>query len=86
MSFLLYCLGVYFFYHLFNCSDIAAPVRAKILALVHDKVAYSLQCAYCATFWITAAAWCAALVPAAYIVAAPVVNLCLLKILNHLDS
>lgn len=86
MSFLLYCLGVYFFYHFFNCSDIAAPVRAKILALVHDKVAYMLGCSFCLTWWITAGAWCAALVPAAYVVAAPVVNLLLLKTLNRLDS
>lgn len=86
MSFLLYCLGVYFFYHLFNCSDIAEPARAKVLAVVNEKVVYALSCAYCATFWITLAAWCAALVPAAYVFAAPVVNLFLLKTLSRLDS
>lgn len=86
MSFLLYCLGVYFFYHLFNCSDIAAPVRAKILTLVHDKVAYALGCVYCTSFWITLAAWCATLVPLVYVFAAPVVNLFLFKAFSRLDS
>ncbi len=86
MSFLLYCLGVYFWFYLFNCSDIAAPARAKILASVHESISYALQCSYCATFWITVAACCATLVPISYVFAAPVVNLFLFKSFERLTS
>lgn len=86
MSFLIYCLGVYFWYYLFNCADIAAPIRARILAVVHPNVAYAIQCSFCTTSWLTAAAWCAALVPMSYVFAAPVVNLFLSKAFEHISK
>lgn len=86
MSFILYCLGVFFAYYLFNCSDIMESVRTWVLdpKRTPEAVSYAMQCAFCATFWVTLAALGAAQVPLSWLFAAPVINLFLIKILNRL--
>jgi hypothetical protein len=86
MSFILYCLGIYFWFYLFNYSDIAESIRSKVFNVMHPYITYALQCSYCYTFWITLVAFCLSLVPLSYIFAAPVVNLFLFKILNNLSA
>ncbi len=86
MTFLIYCLSVFFFWYLFNCSDIASSCREWVLPRVHDNIAYALGCAFCSTFWLTIAAWIAAPIPASWIFAAPVANLFLVKILDRLNK
>lgn len=85
MSFLLYCLGVFFWFHLFNCSDIAAPIRQWVLARVHPNIGYAIQCAFCSTAWITLVLFSGGLVPPPYVFAAPVINLFLAKISDRLS-
>ena len=84
MSFLLYCLGVFFFYYVFNYSDIAIRCRTWVLDHVNEHIAYALSCALCFTWWVSATAWCFGTVPAAWMFAAPVVNLFLIKLFQRL--
>lgn len=86
MSFLFYCLGIFFGFHLLNHSDIAAPFRNWLYPRLHEKVAYAMSCAFCLTSWITLIIWVAGFVPIPYLFAAPVVNLFLVKIYDHLSD
>lgn len=86
MTFLIYCLGVFFGWYVFNCSDIAQSTRVWILSRAHNNVAYVLGCSLCTTFWVTLSLWAATIVPLSYVFAAPVVNLFLAKTLDHLNK
>lgn len=84
MSFLLYCLGVFFFYYVFNYSDIAARCRIWVLDHVNEQVTYALGCSLCWTWWVSVTGLILGLIPAAWIFAAPVVNLFLIKLFQRL--
>lgn len=85
MSFLLYCLTVFFWFYLLNCSDIAAPVRDKVYPKLHANVVYALGCAFCYTAWVSIAAFMLSAIPLGYVCAAPVVNLFLSKVSTYLE-
>lgn len=84
MSFVIYCLSVFFAFYVFNYADITAQCREWVLARVSENVAYALTCAFCTTFHVTliAALWGA--VPISWAFAAPVVNLFLIKSFQRL--
>lgn len=84
MSLPIYCLIVFFWFYLFNYSDIAARCREWVLARVSDNVAYALGCAFCLTFWVTMFAALRGAAPISWVFAAPVVNLFLIKSFQRL--
>lgn len=73
MNVLIYSISVWFFFYLFNYSDIAAKFRDWVVGHMAKPFDYLVQCAFCTTFYITALA--AIKFPYWYILVAPVINL-----------
>lgn len=73
-SILVYCLCVYFFFHLSCCAEILDKPRAWFLATYPKWLTYPTQCAFCGTFWVTLVAWLMGHVPFVYLFVAPVIN------------
>lgn len=80
---IIYCLSIYFFFHLFGRSDIAAPLRCGLSKVLPSGLIYIGQCAFCFTFWVglvvsVVVSFFAGLVVIPYFLfAAPVLNLVL---------
>lgn len=49
---IIYCLSIYFFFHLFGRSDIAASLRCGLNKILPSGILYIGQCAFCFTFWV----------------------------------
>jgi hypothetical protein len=86
MTFVLYCLSVYFVFYVFNCSDIAEKARVLAAARLPSGIVYALNCALCSTWWVTLGAAILCFVPPSWAMAAPVVNLAIHKTLTKLSS
>lgn len=85
MSFALHCLSVYFAFHLLNCSDVMEPVRVRLYPRLPHLVSYMLGCSFCLTFWVTLGVALSGRAPWGWVLAAPVVNLLILKVITYLD-
>lgn len=85
MTFLLYCLSIFFVYHLYNRSDIAESARQWAATHLHEHVLYALGCAFCLTFHVSLIGAVVGLVPAIWVLAAPVINLFAIKALDKLS-
>lgn len=82
-NFIIYCLSIYFFFHLFGRSDIAAPLRCGLSKVLPSWLLYIGKCSYCFTFWVSliisgVVSWYAGFwVIPYFLLAAPVFNLLL---------
>lgn len=89
-NFIIYCLSIYFFFHLFGRSDIAAPLRCGLSKILPSWLLYIGRCSFCFSFWVGLIAsifvsWYAGLLVIPYfILAAPVFNLVLDLIVQSL--
>lgn len=89
---IIYCLSIYFFFHLFGRSDIAASLRCGLNKILPSGILYIGQCAFCFTFWVglvvsVVISFFAGLVFIPYFLfAAPVLNLILDLVVRALLS
>ncbi len=74
-SLLVYAISFYFFFYLFNHSWIGEGTKNWVIDKVPALVAYSIQCAFCLTFWFTLVLVCWEVKPPYFLITAPVVNL-----------
>jgi hypothetical protein len=76
MDFLyIYPIIIWFFFYIWNHSDILSNFRTFIYNKLNVQIVYLLQCSFCTTFWISGALFIIGLIPALFIVTAPVINL-----------
>jgi hypothetical protein len=84
MTFWFYTAAVFWGFYLLNHSDLFAPIRGWIYPRIGYHVSYALQCAFCATSWITLGVVLSGRAPVSWLFAAPVVNLFAIKIFHYL--
>lgn len=74
-SLLIYAISFYFFFYLFNHSWIGEGTKNWVIDRVPALVAYSIQCAFCITFWFTLIICSLEYRPSYFLITAPVINL-----------
>lgn len=72
---ILYSLYAFFTFHVAINADITEEPRAWVLERLPPLAAYSMTCAFCATWWITFLLGLFDLVPFYYAIAAPTIVL-----------
>jgi hypothetical protein len=85
-SLIVFSLSVYFLYHLLSRSDLLRRPREWAYKVLPGWVTYVISCAFCFTWWVSLFATFIGAVPltAAYLLAAPVVNLLVDQVLQWL--
>lgn len=73
----IYSVSVWFFFWLFNYSDICAKFKKKTLLFlnIYEKLSYLLQCPFCITFWVSVYLFIIGSIDSYFIFVAPVINL-----------
>jgi hypothetical protein len=52
-----FAIYIYFWFHLIGRSDIAKVPREWLKKTLGPTLSYPLDCAFCASFWVTLATW-----------------------------
>jgi hypothetical protein len=86
MDIIYHCFSIFFFYYLFNNSDILLNFRTWVFLNVGDSVTYALQCSFCFTWWASLMLFAYGFCPFIFVFVAPVINLFLYKILTKLNN
>lgn len=89
----IYCLSVYFFFHLASRADLFAKPRAALVKTLPSFITYPLICCFCFTWWVGVGVsvflslylWTIFLSPM-LLMAGPVFNLVLDKIVTRLSE
>ena len=89
----IYCLSVYFFFHLASRADLFAKPRAALVKVLPNFATYPLTCCFCFTWWVGLGVsvvlsfylWTIFLSPM-LLMAGPVFNLVLDKIVTRLSG
>ena len=85
-SLIVFCLSVYFLFHVLSRSDLLNRPREWAYKTLPSWVTYVLGCAFCFTWWAALFASFIGAIPwaATYLFAAPVVNLLVDQVLQML--
>lgn len=83
---LIYSLGLWFFYFLLNYAEITKSPSTGLKRWMGPKWGYPLSCAFCAAWWATLASWGIGLVPAYYLLTAPVIHLFIDQLFSKLSD
>ncbi len=68
-------VALWFFFYLWNHSDICASARTRLDKVLNRYVAYSIGCAFCSSFWVMFLSWSFELVPFIFLFFVPVFSL-----------
>lgn len=74
-SIFIYCVTIWFFFYLWNHSEILSKLRNFVYSRLNAVLAYLLQCSLCSTFWLTLVFFLMGFAPAFFICTAPIINL-----------